>query len=193
MKSEKRVRRSGAVKISGAEYLRIVKTAMSCYWVVPDKFLAGEYPRNFDEESSVGKVDALIHLGVRAFIDLTGPADPLEPYVHLLRPHAALGVSHQSFPIRDLSVPQSPQTTTAILDAIDKHLTLGRLVYVHCWGGVGRTGVIVGCWLARHGYNGQKALDHLHALWRRCDKSAFRRSPETDEQERYVISWEESL
>ena len=48
-------------------------SALSCYWVVPGKLLAGEYPRNFDEESSVGKIDVLIKLGVRAFIDLTGP------------------------------------------------------------------------------------------------------------------------
>ena len=166
-------------------------SALSCYWVVPGKLLAGEYPRNFDEESSVGKIDVLIKLGVRAFIDLTGPADFLESYAQLLRAHAALEVSCQRFSIKDLSVPASWETTTAILDAIDGHIEQGRVVYVHCWGGVGRTGVIVGCWLARHGHRGPSTLARLHELWRRCGKSAVRASPETPGQERYIITWKE--
>ena len=31
-------------------------------------------------------------------------------------------------------------------------------VYVHCWGGIGRTGTVVGCWLVRHGMTGDEAL-----------------------------------
>ncbi len=30
----------------------------------------------------------------------------------------------------------------------------GCTVYVHCWGGNGRTGAVVGCRLRRHGYAG---------------------------------------
>jgi hypothetical protein len=67
-----------------------------------------------------------------------------------------------------------------------------KIVYLHCWGGVGRTGLIVGCWLARHGYKGQAALDRLRGLWQNCPKSTHRKSPETGEQEQYIISWEES-
>ena len=42
-----------------------------CYWVVPGKLLAGEYPRYLDEESSREKVRKLTDAGVTAFIDLT--------------------------------------------------------------------------------------------------------------------------
>ena len=41
-----------------------------CYWIT-NKLLAGEYPRNFDEESSKKKLEALEHAGVSVFIDLT--------------------------------------------------------------------------------------------------------------------------
>ena len=41
-----------------------------CYWVT-DQLLAGEYPRNPDEESSVAKINALLEAGVSVFIDLT--------------------------------------------------------------------------------------------------------------------------
>ena len=34
------------------------KPIENCYWVVPGLLLAGEYPRNYDEESSQAKVMA---------------------------------------------------------------------------------------------------------------------------------------
>jgi hypothetical protein len=170
-----------------------VPSTISYYWVVENRFLAGEYPRNFDEETSRHKIDTLVKMGVDAFIDLTEASDGLKPYAHLLGVYESQGVSHQSFPIKDLSVPDSRETTTSILDAIDGHIQQKRIVYVHCWGGVGRTGVIVGCWLVRHGHRGPSALARLHELWQQSGKSAFRKSPETHEQEQYIIAWEEFL
>ena len=163
----------------------------NCYWVIPDQFLAGEYPRNSDDSSSQAKIDVLIRAGVTAFIDLTVENEGLLPYAQLLEAHKSQGVTHQRFPIRDVSVPHSKETTAAILDAIDRHLQPGRMVYVHCWGGVGRTGLVVGCWLARHGYPGEAALTRLHQLWKQCPKSSYRQSPETKEQERYILTWME--
>ena len=159
----------------------------NCYWVVPGKFLAGEYPRNKDKNSSITKINSLIGAGVSAFIDLTEKYEGLLPYSKLIGT-----ASHQRFPIPDLSIPESPEVAMAVLDAIDFHISQGHVVYLHCWGGVGRTGVMVGCWLARHGYKGQAALDRLHRLWQKCPKSLHRKSPETKEQERYILRWEES-
>lgn len=161
-----------------------------CYWVVPGKLLAGEYPRNIDEPSSREKLCQLTDAGVSAFIDLTDPSTTdhhLKPYAHLLN-----GQSHQRFAIRDLSVPSSPELTKAALDAIDAHIAAGETVYVHCWGGVGRTGTIIGCWLSRHHEPGQAALARLQELWQENPKSRTRRSPETGEQVQYVLDWNET-
>jgi protein-tyrosine phosphatase len=155
------------------------------YWVEPNKLLAGEYPRNKDDLSSQEKLSALLRSGVTVFIDLTEENEDLEPYSAMID-----GASHHRFPIRDLSIPKSPDATVAILDAIDRQIERGDLVYVHCWGGVGRTGVIVGCWLARHGLGGEAALVRLRELWRQCPKSVARKSPETREQELYILNWE---
>lgn len=157
-----------------------------CYWVVPGRLLAGEYPRNKDEESSPEKIGALLRAGVTTFIDLT-EENELHPYSSLL----GTAASHRRFPVRDRSVPESLEITAAVLDAIDHGIGSGERVYVHCWGGVGRTGVIVGCWLARHGSPGEAALAHLRELWQQCPKSRRRRSPDTQEQERYVLRWTE--
>jgi len=157
----------------------------NCYWVVPGKLLAGEYPRNIDKESSPQKINALTHAGISAFIDLT-EKDELNPYSEMID-----GASYQRFPIRDVSIPSSVQVTESILDAIDHQIGQGKIVYVHCWGGVGRTGLIVGCWLARHGMSGKEAYIRLQELWKECPKSAYRDSPETSEQKQYIISWGE--
>lgn len=155
----------------------------NCYWVLPGKLLAGEYPRNKDELSSKPKLAALSKAGVNVFVDLT-EAGELEPYADSV-PTA----KHHRFPIRDVCVPSSVDLTTAILDTVDEHIERGDVVYVHCWGGVGRTGVIVGCWLARHCGSGQQALRRLAELWRTCPKSAHRQSPETPKQKEYVRNW----
>lgn len=65
-------------------------------------------------------------------------------------------------------------------------------MYIHCWGGVGRTGTMVGCWLARHGFAGDAALAKLDELWGRCPKSRFRKSPETQQQRDYIVAWKEN-
>jgi ADP-ribosylglycohydrolase/protein-tyrosine phosphatase len=163
----------------------------NCYWVLPGKFLAGEYPRDLDRDSSDRKLRALIDGGVTCFVDLTGPDDRLEPYAELVEQQADVAVTLEHFPVRDLSVPSSPDDTVQILDAIDSEIERGGIVYLHCWGGVGRTGTIVGCWLVRQGYSGSDALKRLRELWSQCPKSQTRQSPETHEQESYIINWQE--
>ncbi len=164
------------------------KPIENCYWVIPGKFLAGEYPRNLDDPSSPEKLAAFKEAGVATFIDLTEEGDRL-PYAQWLDPETQ---THQRFSIEDRTIPSSPELTTDILDMIDNNIAEGNLVYVHCMGGIGRTGTVVGCWLSRHGYDGEEALERLGELWAACPKSAWTRSPETESQRRYVVNWREA-
>ena len=79
------------------------------------------------------------------FLDLTQDGE-LEPYASLVEPPAR----YVNMPIRDFSVP-TRDGLVVILDEIDAELDTGGLVFVHCWAGCGRTGVVVGSWLVRHG------------------------------------------
>jgi hypothetical protein len=65
----------------------------------------------------------------------------------------------------------------------------GRKAAIHCRGGVGRTGTIVGCWLVQSGLakNGKEALEFIDREWMQVEKSKrFPKSPETGGQEDYV-------
>jgi len=172
---------------TGAENDGVNRPIEQCYWVVPGRLLAGEYPRNVDEGSSREKIGALLRAGITTFVDLTEEGELL-PYSGLI----GAAASHRRFPVRDAAVPESPAVAAAALDAMDRGIEGGGRVYVHCWGGVGRTGVVVGCWLARHGFPGEAALVRLRELWRQCPKSGRRPSPDTREQERYVLRWTEA-
>ncbi len=164
------------------------KPVQFCYWVIPGKLLAGEYPRNLDDESSPAKIRALTDAGIASFIDLTERGEHgLKPYSHLL----GETTERRRFPIRDLDIPGSPDQTKQILDQIDANMADGKPTYVHCWGGIGRTGVIIGCWLARHGDGGQAALDELRRLWTNNPKSAWTASPQMPAQFRYITEWNE--
>ena len=157
------------------------------YWVVEGQFLAGEYPRNRNGEDAFEKLDALLDTGVTLFVDLTEESELL-PYANWLE-----STSHRRFPIPDTGTPRSLEQTRDILDSIDDHLSRDGKVYLHCWGGVGRTGTIVGCWLARHGHSGDAALIRLAELWKENPKSSWRGSPENPWQIDYVRNWREYL
>ena len=165
------------------------------YWVVPGRFAAGEYPGDWDRDEAGRRLRTLLRAGIDHFIDLTRPNDGLKPYGQVAAEQARVeGVEfrREHHPIVDMSVPRRPGEMTAILDAIDDAMADGRTVYVHCWGGIGRTGTVVGCWLVRHGYTGGGALDQVAEWWQHVEKSwRVSRSPQTDEQRAYVRRWAE--
>lgn len=141
------------------------------------RLIAGRHPCALGPENAPDEVRDLVAQGVTLFVDLTHEGE-LEPYDHLLPAE----VRHLRVPIRDFSIPDGDQLAT-ILDVVDSELGAGGLVYVHCWAGCGRTGVVVGSWLVRHG------LDPRQALARVADARGAG-CPQTLEQRLVVLRWE---
>lgn len=163
------------------------------YWVVPGAFLAGEYPACTDFPDAAKRLDALLASGINTCFDLTEP-DELPPYLPLLDERAALRgtpIGYKRFPMVDFGLPQ-PTLMLALLDSIDAGLASGRRIYVHCRGGLGRTGMAVGCYLVRHGASGHAALKQIAEFWRlRPGRPYVPLSPETPAQMDFVREWSE--
>ena len=163
------------------------------YWVISGKFLAGEYPGRFNEEQTRQRLDALLEAGIDTFIDLTQPGE-LPQYLPILQDQAIIyerRVDYLRFPILDRGLPTHSDMVST-LNNLDDALTNGHHIYLHCWGGVGRTGTTVGCYLVRHDKSGQQAVDQIAELWREVPKRQFYpRSPETDEQVKFILDWKE--
>jgi hypothetical protein len=163
------------------------------YWVEPDRLLAGEYPGGFDGEFPPKRIDALLKAGFDTFIDLTRPNELL-PYAQTLFDEAQARnteVKHYRFPIGDFGLP-TPEQMKSILDKLDESLQAGHKVYLHCWGGIGRTGTTVGCYLVRRGKTGEEALDQLAQWWKTVPKSHYHpQSPETQGQADFIRHWAE--
>jgi protein-tyrosine phosphatase len=140
------------------------------------RLIAGRHPCAWGPENAPLEVRELVNAGVTLFLDLTQPGE-LEPYASLVVPPSR----YLNLPIRDFSVP-TRNGLVATLDEIDAELDAGGLVYVHCWAGCGRTGVVVGSWLVRHG------ADPNDALQRIADARGLG-CPQTLEQRLVVLDW----
>jgi predicted protein tyrosine phosphatase len=163
------------------------------YWVEPGRLLAGEYPGQFDDTLTRKRLDAMIEAGFTTFIDLTRPNETVT-YLKTLKEEARryeVEVSHLRFPIGDFGLP-TPALMNEILDTLDAELNAGHKIYLHCWGGIGRTGTTVGCYLVRRGKTGEEALRQLADWWQTVPKSHIHpRSPETREQAEFIRTWAE--
>ena len=161
------------------------------YWVRPGQLLAGEYPGDWQAAAARARLRQLLEAGVSFFLDLTQPGEhDVPPYASWLQQEAAnLGRSaeHRRTPIPDRATP-TPQEMARILDTIDTALEAGQTVYVHCYAGIGRTGVVVGCYLVRHGMDGEQALAEIARL-RQGTPDDWVSSQETSAQRRMVREW----
>jgi Dual specificity phosphatase, catalytic domain len=151
---------------------------------VAEGLLAGEYPGANDPEESARRLRRFEECGVKRFIDLTHPADLLEPYHRLLRDGHRI-----AHPIVDMGTTTIPHMAR-ILNDIDVALADGEGVYVHCWGGIGRTGTVIGCWLVRHGLDNGDAIRTIETL-RRLVLDSFMPSPQTTAQRAMVTTWKQ--
>jgi protein-tyrosine phosphatase len=160
------------------------------YWLVPGRLLAGEYPGARTKDEARRKLRSFLDAGVNFFLDLTEEGEGLEPYAQLLEEEAMTkdrGVAYRRLPIPDMDVPTTDRMRE-IQMTIEEALNAGRTVYVHCLGGLGRTGTVLGCYLVEHEVSVAEALSEIQRR-RRWTKDVWRKAPQTPAQVDFVKRW----
>ncbi len=171
------------------------------YWVIPGLFLAGSYPGESDAQLHEMRLQKLWKSGICTIVNLMEPTEknnsgenfrPYLPFLEHLSHQSQRPIHYHRFHIVDVSVP-TKKRMTEILDTIDNSLSRSLPVYVHCFGGIGRTATVVGCWLLRHQLaNHTNVLDTIQTLRMADKKTSHRLAPETAQQRNFVTSWLES-
>ncbi|KAJ7743153.1 protein-tyrosine phosphatase-like protein [Mycena metata] len=175
------------------------------YWATGcGHLLACEYPWT-PKNPSKPKLDELLKAGVRTFVDLTECGE-LSPYAsseststsQLLERAALLNIpaeeiEYHRFPIRDRSLPDNGvEYMYRVLAVIRDNEERDRITAVHCRGGIGRTGMVIGCWLVESGLakDGSEALEIIAREWRGVAKCViYPHSPETGPQFEFVLNF----
>lgn len=161
------------------------------YWIVPGKFMAGCYPGDQNADKAAAKLEGMVEAGIRHVVNLMEEREfghqgvPFAPYKAAF---SARGINCVRMPIKDMHTP-SAEEMVAILDNIDEAIAAGAPTYVHCWGGKGRTGTVVGCWMVRHAMvQPERAVDRIKDLQALCG-GKLQPSPENPTQVRFLEGW----
>jgi protein-tyrosine phosphatase len=158
------------------------------YWVIPGELLAGAYPSSVSEAERLEILEGLLAAGIKTVINLTESGEinhqGIELYDYAPQ-FGSEGIEVHRKPIRDVDIPTNEEMDE-ILDLIEESLTNNKPVYFHCWGGVGRTGTVLGCYLLKTRMaTPDNVFAHITHL-KRNTPMHHRPSPETDEQMDFV-------
>ena len=79
----------------------------------------------------------------------------------------AQGIDFTSLPIPDRDVPNSEAKLATILEKLERNLSVGKNVLVHCRQGIGRSGLVAACLLVTKGWSPGAAVEKVTAA-RHC-------------------------
>ncbi len=96
------------------------------------------------------------------------------------------GMEFDSFPIPDRQTPKSEAKLTGLLEKVNRTLTEGKNVVVHCRQGIGRSGLVAACLLVRCGMSPGAAVELVSG-------ARGESVPETSEQRNWIDHYAAAL
>lgn len=162
------------------------------YWVIPGKFLVGGYPGSKSRdlagffEVKVSHVINLMEPNEKDRAAKTFPEYSSGLYSQAKALNTRIRISKKPIPYGGIP---AKETMKWILGKLDMAINRGRLVYLHSRDGLGRTGLVVGCYMIRQGMTGEEALEWINIL-RLGTLNGHRPSPNTEAQRKMVANWE---
>ena len=113
--------------------------------------------------------------GVKVLVSLHKPAGNVKDFC------ARYGIEWSYYPVADYGVPQNAGSFDTLVSKIIGHMDSDRPVCVHCYAGVGRTGLVLACIVGK--YYAISAPAAVTVIWR------TRAALETREQDRFVAEY----
>ncbi len=143
-------------------------------WVLPGKLAGSDIPgRNSLEPDSVrNDLQEMRSEGVTYLVSLEKPLGPIDDIC------SELGMEWNYFPIQDFKVPENGEHFQTLVKQIITTFESGKPVCIHCYAGIGRTGLVLSCVLGH--YFSLKASSAIAAV--RKNRAAL----DTPEQEYFV-------
>jgi len=156
-------------------------------WVIPGVLLVGAYPASENDSETCELLSSILTCGVNKFVCLQAEyranvtevmwrqGSALRPYfddVKLLLSNKSMfpvlrdnpsvseleNMSFEHFPIRDCSVTDDTRVLQLALRLVEE-IAKGKVLYLHCWGGHGRTGTVVSIMLhLMYGFNSTASM-----------------------------------
>lgn len=154
-----------------AEHVGWVKAVSHPRLPPAGRLLCGAVPPEPFEES----IEALTRAGVQAVVCLL---EDRELPAGLLHSYQEAGLDVVRFPIPDFCAPEAAPAFGHLLIDLLGRLARGQGVFVHCRGGIGRTGTVLACLLKTVG-EGSDPVEIARAIY-------IRGALESPEQRRFV-------
>ncbi len=135
-------------------------------------------------------VDSMVHLaglGISSVVSLLEHTEIT--LLNLMNEETACSQNKLAFrhiPIRNYSVPDDLTQFVAELEDVYQHIVAGRDTVIHCYGGMGRSGLFAGSLLVRHGRTADDAFSFV-------SRARGTTIPETREQYQWVLKHAEEI
>jgi hypothetical protein len=169
------------------------------WWVVPGKILAGRFPGAGPGLLDNEALDSLLSLRTGLYVNLQeldehgNSGQPFPDYTSYIRENSEKYMPGRELVFKRYETPDgTPPSKDSIRDALDhiyKALDQDLGVYIHCWGGHGRTGTVVGCYLREQGLSAEEAFQYMFRA-REHDQHLMKfDAPQTAQQRDVIRNW----